>query len=153
MSSTQITETPTTARNPREYAIEAVGLIKTFGTVQAVQGVDLRVEAGQIYALLGPNGAGKTTTINMLTTLITPGGGSARVAGFDVVEQAAQVRRTIGVTFQETVLDKNLSGRVLLDIHGRLYHLPRPLIKARIQELVSMLMVVVLPAPFGPNSA
>lgn len=121
-----------------EWAIETGDLVRSFGAVQAVKGVNLKVERGSIYALLGPNGAGKTTTINMLTTLIKPTDGWARVAGWDVVKQSDEVRRHIGVTFQETVLDKNLSGRVALDIHGRLYQMPRAESKARIKELVAL---------------
>ncbi len=132
------TGTTQVARPAREYAIEAENLSKVYGQVNAVNGVDLRVEQGSIYAMLGPNGAGKTTTINMLTTLTLPSGGSARVAGFDVVREAAEVRRRIGVTFQETVMDKNLSGRVLLDIHGRLYNMPKAELKSRITELVKL---------------
>ncbi|HEX2910454.1 MAG TPA: ATP-binding cassette domain-containing protein [Chloroflexia bacterium] len=127
-----------TSDRPFSYAIEAAGLSKSYGKIRAVEKVDLAIKQGEIYALLGPNGAGKTTTINMLTTLVAPDGGSARVAGFDVVSQAAQVRRHIGVTFQETVIDKNLSGRTLLDIHGRLYKQPKAEIKARIEELVQL---------------
>lgn len=129
---------PVSQTNRREYAIEAVQLSKTYGPVRAVDGVDLLVERGQVYALLGPNGAGKTTTINMLTTLTLPSGGSARIAGFDVVQEAAEVRRQIGVTFQETVMDKSLSGRTLLDIHGRLYKMSKAEIKARTAELVRL---------------
>ncbi len=138
MSIAEVSEETLTGPGPKEFAIEAVGLVKTFGEVKAVRGVDLRVLKGTIYALLGPNGAGKTTTINMLTTLIPPGGGKATVAGFDVVRQPGEVRRRIGVTFQETVMDKTLSGRVLLDIHGRLYNLQKDEIKARILELVKL---------------
>ena len=98
----------------------------------------MQVESGSIYALLGPNGAGKTTTINVLTTLIPPTSGQVRIAGFDIVKDAAQVRRIIGATFQETVVDKNLSGRDTLDTHGRLYHLPKPLLKSRIEELTRL---------------
>ncbi len=126
----------------RSNAIEATNLFKTYGLgekqVTAVAGVDLSVERGAIYALLGPNGAGKTTTINMLTTLVQPSSGTASVGGYDVVSQAAQVRQLIGVTFQETVMDKNLSGRDALDIHGRLYQMPKATIKAKIAELVRL---------------
>jgi ABC-2 type transport system ATP-binding protein len=133
------TAAPSFRRSP---AIEVSGLVRTFQsgqkTIRAVDGVDLQVESGTIYALLGPNGAGKTTTISILTTLIPPTTGLARVAGNDVVKDAAQVRRIIGATFQETVVDKNLSGRDALDTHGRLYHLPRNLIKSRIEELTRL---------------
>jgi ABC-2 type transport system ATP-binding protein len=120
-------------------AIEAKGLVKRFGEdVLAVDGVDLRIEANTVYALLGPNGAGKTTTISMLTTLIQPTGGSAKVFGFDVVRQAGDVRRRIGVTFQETALDVELTGRQVLDYHGRLYGQGKGQRKAKISELLAL---------------
>ncbi|MFC2068467.1 ATP-binding cassette domain-containing protein [Chloroflexota bacterium] len=87
----------------------------------AVDGINLSIPTNKIYALLGPNGAGKTTTINMLTTLIKPSHGSAMVVGFDIVNEAGEVRRRIGTTFQETVVDDDLTGRQVLDYHGRLY--------------------------------
>ena len=133
-----VLETTPPVLETSEWAIETTDLRKYYGPIKAVDGVDLRVARGTIYALLGPNGAGKTTTINLLTTLGIPTGGRARVLGLDVVDEANAVRRRIGVTFQESVLDKNLSGRVLLDIHGRLYRLPKAEIKARIKELVEL---------------
>ena len=119
-----------------EIAIEAHGLVKRYDEVTALDGVDLRVANQSIYALLGPNGAGKTTTINILTTLIQPTAGSASVAGYDVVRAPDEVRRRIGVTFQDLVLDPDLTGRQVLDIHGRLYRQPRDLRHRRIDELV-----------------
>lgn len=105
-----------------KVAIATRGLVKRFaGNVLAVDRVDLAIQTNTIYALLGPNGAGKTTTISMLTTLIEPTQGEAKVAGFDVVRQAGEVRRRIGVTFQEMVVDNDLTGRQVLDYHGRLY--------------------------------
>lgn len=124
-----------------EYAIEARGLVKRFGEVTAVDGIDLSVPAGTIYALLGPNGAGKTTTINILTTLARPNAGEARVAGHDVVRAADKVRARIGVTFQDIVLDNDLSGREVLDIHGRLYRQPTDLRRRRIGELVELVQL------------
>ncbi len=126
-----------------EYAIEARQLEKTYATgggepVHALRGIDLAVPSGEIYALLGPNGAGKTTMLSILTTLVAPSGGEARVAGFDVVTQAAEVRRHIGVTFQEVVLDEALTGRGVLDFHARLYGQGRQQRKARIQELAAL---------------
>jgi ABC-2 type transport system ATP-binding protein len=121
--------------------IEARGLIKRFGAITALDGVDLDVAGGSIYALLGPNGAGKTTTINILTTLAQPSAGSARVAGCDVVRQPNQVRQRIGVTFQDLVLDPDLTGRQVLDIHGRLYRQPRDLRRRRIAELVELVQL------------
>ena len=121
--------------------IEARGLIKRFGTITALDGIDLDVAGGNIYALLGPNGAGKTTTINILTTLAQPSAGSARIAGCDVLRQADKVRQRIGVTFQDLVLDPDLTGRQVLDIHGRLYRQPRDLRRRRIAELVELVQL------------
>jgi ABC-2 type transport system ATP-binding protein len=118
--------------------IEATGLAKRYGEVAALDGVDLRVAQGSIYAMLGPNGAGKTTTINILTTLTQPSAGSASVAGADVVRQPEAVRRAIGVTFQDIVLDRDLTGRQVLDIHGRLYSMPAEARRRRIAELVEL---------------
>jgi ABC-2 type transport system ATP-binding protein len=107
-------------------AIEANGLERTFeGGVQAVAGVDLEVADGEIYAFLGPNGAGKTTTVRMLTTLLRPTGGSARVAGFDVVANDADVRRAIGVALQEAALDPLMTGRELIRLQATLHGLSR----------------------------
>ena len=122
-----------------EMAIEAKGLVKRYSEeVLAVDGVDLSIEANTVYALLGPNGAGKTTTISVLTTLIEPTDGLAKVVGFDVVRQAAEVRRRIGVTFQEVVLDNELTGRQVLDYHGRLYGQSKAQRKAKIAELLAL---------------
>jgi len=121
-------------------AIETSGLSKRYGEdVLAVDGVDLSIPTGTIYALLGPNGAGKTTTISILTTLIEPTAGSARVAGFDVMRQAGDVRQRIGVTFQEMVLDDDLTGRQILDYHGKLYHQKAKQRREKIAELLRLL--------------
>jgi ABC-2 type transport system ATP-binding protein len=120
-------------------AIEAQGLVKRFGDeVLAVNGVDLAIKKNTIYALLGPNGAGKTTTINMLTTLLHPSEGRAKVAGFDVVKQADEVRKIIGVTFQESTLDKELTGRQALNFHARLYGMSKEQRHAKINELLAL---------------
>lgn len=120
-------------------AIETRGLVKRYeGDVLAVDEVDLAIAANTIYALLGPNGAGKTTTVSMLTTLVTPTDGAAVVAGYDVVRQASEVRRRIGVTFQEIVLDPDLTGRESLDFHGRLYNMGKPQREAKIGELLRL---------------
>jgi len=129
--------------------ISARGLIKRYpspgsrrgGEVTALDGVDLEVAGGSLYALLGPNGAGKTTTINILTTLARPNAGVASVAGYDVLRQADQVRRRIGVTFQDLVLDPDLTGRQILDIHSRLYGQPRELRRQKIAELVDLMQL------------
>ena len=119
--------------------IETKGLVKNYGgKVLAVDGIDLSVQANTIYALLGPNGAGKTTTVSMLTTLIEPTSGTARVMGFDVVRQANEVRRRIGVTFQEMVIDDDLTGRQVLDYHGRLYGLGTHERENIIKELLAL---------------
>ena len=107
-------------------AIEARGLERAFpGGIQAVAGVDLEVADGEIYAFLGPNGAGKTTTVRMLTTLLRPTGGSARVASFDVVGDPANVRRAIGVALQEAALDPLMTGRELIRLQATLHGLGR----------------------------
>jgi ABC-2 type transport system ATP-binding protein len=131
-----------------KVAIEAQGLEKRYPPargqsegVLAVAGIDLRINTGEVYALLGPNGAGKTTTINMLTTLTRPTAGTALVAGHDVIREAAQVRARIGVTFQDIVLDNDLTGRQVLDIHGRLYRQPGPLRRERIAQLVELVQL------------
>ncbi len=105
-------------------AIEVTGLEREFpGGIKAVDGVDLEVAAGEIYAFLGPNGAGKTTTVRMLTTLLRPTGGSARVAGHDVVDEAAEVRRSIGVALQEAALDPLMTGHELIQLQATLHGL------------------------------
>jgi ABC-2 type transport system ATP-binding protein len=107
-------------------AIEANGLERTFeGDVRAVDSVHLEVAEGEMYAFLGPNGAGKTTTVRMLTTLLRPTGGSARVAGFDVVTEAARVRGAIGVALQEAALDPLMTGRELVRLQATLHGLGR----------------------------
>ena len=120
-------------------AIQASGLVKRYSEeVLAVDGVDLNIEANTVYALLGPNGAGKTTTILILTTLLQPTRGSASVVGFDVVHKASDVRRRIGVTFQEMILDVELTGRQVLDYHGRFYGMKKATRKAKISELLAL---------------
>lgn len=103
------------------YAIEAKGLRKSFGTHEAVRGVDLSIQKGELFALLGPNGAGKTTTLHMLTTLLRPDGGTAYICGSDVVAEAADVRRRISVTGQYAALDESLTGRQNLTLFAGLH--------------------------------
>ncbi len=105
--------------------IEAHGLRKRFGATVALDGIDLEVPAGAILGVLGPNGAGKTTAVRILTTLSIPDGGSARVAGHDVVSEAGAVQRNIGVTAQDATLDEVLTGRENLVMIGRLSGLRR----------------------------
>jgi ABC-2 type transport system ATP-binding protein len=116
--------------------IEARGLRKRFGATVALDGVDLEVPAGAILGVLGPNGAGKTTAVRILTTLSIPDGGSARVAGHDVVKEAAEVQRNIGVTAQDATLDEVLTGRQNLVMIGRLSGLRRAEAGARASELL-----------------
>jgi ABC-2 type transport system ATP-binding protein len=117
-------------------AIEASGLVKTFGSVRAVDGVDLAVRSGSVYGVLGPNGAGKTTTIRMLATLLRPDSGSARVLGHDIVTDAAAVRGLVSLTGQLASVDEDLTGRENLVLLGRLLGLKRPHAKARAGELL-----------------
>ncbi len=103
-----------------DIAIQTEGLTKRFGEFVAVDALDLRVDEGTVVSLLGPNGAGKTTTVRMLATLIAPDGGHARVAGFDVVTDAARVRERISLTGQFAALDKHLTARENLVLMARL---------------------------------
>src|SRR4028118_295870 len=112
--------------DPRTPAVEVRGLVREFkGGIRAVDGLDLEVRAGEIYGFLGPNGAGKTTVVRILTTLLRPTAGSARVAGHDVVEEANVVRRSIGVALQEAAIDPLMTGRELLRMQGALQGLRR----------------------------
>ncbi|MGH9149597.1 MAG: ATP-binding cassette domain-containing protein, partial [Acidimicrobiales bacterium] len=117
-------------------AIEATGLVKSFGDVLAVDGVDLAVRRGSVYGVLGPNGAGKTTTIRMLATLIRPDAGSARVLGHDIVEEAEAVRSAVSLTGQLASVDEHLTGRENLVLLGRLLGLRWPAAKERAAELL-----------------
>jgi ABC-2 type transport system ATP-binding protein len=123
-------------------AVEAQGLVKTYrgrsGTVEAVRGVDLRVDTGEIFGFLGPNGAGKSTTVKMLTTLLSITGGSARVADLDVARRPDDVRRRIGVALQEAGLDPRQTGRELLVLQGRLFDLSEREATARAEELLEL---------------
>src|SRR5215208_7153054 len=104
------------------HGIEAEGLVRTFkGDIKAVDGIDLRVDPGEIYGFLGPNGAGKSTTVHMLTTLLPPTSGTARVAGFDVVKEGAKVRSAIGAALQEAALDPFLTGREHVRLQASLH--------------------------------
>jgi len=125
--------------NTNGTAISTNGLTKRYAEdVLAVDRLNLSIQTNSIYALLGPNGAGKTTTISMLTTLIEPTSGNAQINGLDVVQQADQVRQRIGVTFQEIVLDPDLTGRDSLDFHARLYGIGKSERLAKIDELLNL---------------
>src|SRR5688572_32418796 len=119
-----------------ELAIDASGLVKTFGEVRAVDGVDLAVRRGSVYGVLGPNGAGKTTTIRMLATLLTPDAGTARVLGHDVVEEAHAVRSRVSLTGQFASVDEELTGRENLILLARLLGYTRAQAKVRADELL-----------------
>ncbi|TEX50260.1 MAG: daunorubicin/doxorubicin resistance ABC transporter ATP-binding protein DrrA [Actinomycetales bacterium mxb001] len=116
--------------------IVAEGLVKKYGDVVALDGLDLRVPEGTVYGLLGPNGAGKTTAVRILTTLLEPDAGTASVDGFNVVKQPNAVRRVIGLTGQYAAVDEYLTGRENLRMFGDLYHLQPAYVKARSQELL-----------------
>jgi ABC-2 type transport system ATP-binding protein len=120
-----------------EHAIEVRGLVRDFkGGIRAVAGIDLEVAPGEIYGFLGPNGAGKSTTVHVLTTLLPPTAGSARVGGLDVVRQGAEVRRTIGAALQEAALDPLLTGREHLRLQLALHGIPRAERLARTDALL-----------------
>ncbi|HEY1594282.1 MAG TPA: ATP-binding cassette domain-containing protein [Thermoleophilaceae bacterium] len=117
-------------------AIETDGLCKRYGDVRALDGVDLRVEKGTVLGLLGPNGAGKTTVVRILTTLLKPDGGSARVDGLDVVKEAGALRERIGLAGQYAAVDESLTGRENLELFGRLYGMPKGDARRRANELL-----------------
>jgi ABC-2 type transport system ATP-binding protein len=119
-------------------AIEVSDLTKSYGDVQAVCGVSFTVDNGEVFGFLGPNGAGKSTTINMLCTLATPMSGSARVSGLDAVTQRDEVRRHIGLVFQDPTLDLYLTGEQNLQLHAELYGIERAVIPARMAQMLEM---------------
>jgi ABC-2 type transport system ATP-binding protein len=118
--------------------IDVQGLSKNFGQLQAVKGVSFQVPEGELFGFLGPNGAGKTTTINMLCTLLRATSGTATVNGFDVAHQRSEVRRSIGLVFQQTTLDEYLSAEQNLRFHAYAYNVPAETREARIHELLTM---------------
>ncbi|GIF19005.1 ABC-2 type transport system ATP-binding protein [Actinoplanes tereljensis] len=120
----------------RDPAIEATGLTRRFGSTTALEEFDLTVPAGTVHGLLGPNGAGKTTAVRILTTLLRPDAGQARVAGHDVVREAVRVRTRIGLVGQQAAVDEQLSGRQNLEMFGRLHHLGASGARRRAGELL-----------------
>ncbi len=123
---------------PPEPVVVAKGLTKKFKDFTAVNAVDLSIKKGEIYGLLGPNGAGKTTTMSMLSTLLLPTSGTASVNGFDVVLQRDEVRRSLGVVFQEPSTDFKLTGRENLELHCMLYAVPQGFRRERIAEVLGL---------------
>jgi daunorubicin resistance ABC transporter ATP-binding subunit len=120
------------------WTIDAQHLTRTFGATRAVDELDLRVERGEVFGLIGPNGAGKTTTIRMLTTLLAPTGGTARVCGFDISTQAREVRRRIGYVMQKIAWRGFLTGRESVEVEAALYHVPRAAIRQRAEQVLEM---------------
>ncbi len=132
---TEITDGSGPAHNP---AIAVRGLVKTFDEVQAVRGVEFEVATGEVFGFLGPNGAGKTTTINMLCTLVRPTAGSAEVAGHDIVHERDDVRRNIGLVFQDPTLDGYLTAAQNLKLHAELYGVQSDLVQPRMRQVMTM---------------
>src|SRR5215211_3711059 len=122
----------------RPPAVTVRGLEKRYGDVEAVRGIEFDVTAGETFGFLGPNGAGKSTTIGMLCTLVRPTGGSATVAGHDVARERDEVRRNIGLVFQDTTLDGYLTAEQNLRLHAELYGVPRAVVPDRMREVMEM---------------
>jgi ABC-2 type transport system ATP-binding protein len=122
----------------KEIAIAVKGLSKHFGQVIAVDNISFQVDRAEIFGFLGPNGAGKTTTINILCTLLMPTSGEATVNGFNVVNSSNEVRKSIGIIFQDPSLDDRLTAYENLNFHGMVYHLSSKLRKVRIAEVLNM---------------
>src|SRR3954451_13382213 len=119
-----------------DHVIQAEGLVKNFADTTALAGVDLVARRGTVLGLLGPNGSGKTTSVRVLSTLLRPDGGGARILGYDVVQDAPAVRRLIGLTGQYAAVDEALSGIDNLVLVGRLLDLPRRAARARAVDLI-----------------
>lgn len=121
-----------------DKAIETHALTKRFNGLTAVDSLDVSIENGEVFSLLGPNGAGKTTTISMLCTILKPTSGTAKVNGFDIVTQATQVRKSIGIVFQDPSIDDRLTGRENLYMHVNLYGVPQSEQKSRIDKVLKL---------------
>ena len=125
----------------KDIVIQATGLVKKYGDLEAVRGIELEVHSGEIFGFLGPNGAGKSTTISMLCTLLTPTAGSASVAGINVVLDPAAVRQRIGLVFQDPSLDDQLTGRENLEFHAFIYSVPAAERRQRIDAMLELLQL------------
>ena len=121
-----------------ESAIETIDLTKKYGKLTAVDKLNLQIDFGEVFGLLGPNGAGKTTAISLLCTMINPTLGSAKVNGFDIVKQPADVRQSIGIVFQDPSIDTRLTGRENLKLHACLYSVPSTMTDKRISEVLDL---------------
>ena len=118
------------------HLIELRELVKSYGTVEALKGLSLKVPKGSLFGLLGPNGAGKSTALRIICTLLAPDAGQVFVAGNDALLDPVKARNSIGYVAQEVSLDKILTGRELLELHGDLYHLNKKYRDARIKEFI-----------------
>ncbi len=125
-------------RGARPPAVQVTGLVKKYGDIEAVRGIDFEVARGETFGFLGPNGAGKSTTIKILCTLARPTAGGARVAGHDVVTERDAVRRNIGLVFQDTTLDNYLTGAQNLRFHAELYAVPSAAVEPRMHQVLDM---------------
>jgi len=121
-----------------KFAIETKDLTKKYGDLTAVDKLNIAIDYGEVFGLLGPNGAGKTTIISMLCTIINPSSGSATVNGFDILKKSADVRRSIGIVFQDPSIDDRLTGRENLQLHACLYDMPAELTKKRMSEVLNL---------------
>jgi len=124
--------------NPTKFAIETTNLTKKYGDLVAVDKLSLTIDYGEVFGLLGPNGAGKTTIISMLCTITNPTSGTATVNGFNILKQPANVRRSIGIVFQDPSIDDRLTGRENLQLHACLYDIPTELTKRRVAEVLNL---------------
>jgi ABC-2 type transport system ATP-binding protein len=136
LAAAEYRDPPRATDSSTQPAVSVSGLVKSYGTVRALAGVDLEATAGTVLGLLGPNGAGKTTIIRILTTLLKPDSGTARVAGLDVVQDAARLRERIGLAGQYAAVDENLTGLENLTMVGRLYGEPRAAARRRAHDLL-----------------
>jgi len=126
------------AEKEKKYAVTTTELTRRFGSLTAVDSIDISIARGEVFGLLGPNGAGKTTTISMLATLLKPTSGRAYVGGYDITARKVAVRSSIGLVFQDPSSDEELTAEENMNFHGRLYSVPRSVRKKRIPELLSM---------------